>query len=266
MWSPLASEGGKTNPYKMNLESQPQVCFPWIPLCWAQEGRSYLRVTIEFLHACTFFNHWAHNSLWVVPFFFLFFTTANYEVIVYFPTGGCLGDASLSAKHWRNPQFLPTWVQSWGQSVKSCRTWRHVFRALCVFHRCALFLICTKATCCQALLWSLSLWCFGLRVWAIASSVSVFCLSLLAHGGCWNTLWCKCPMVGAWAILGGISMSRIWSMSKTWFYSNAHSDGIVRIEDYRLPLTTHMHSLPAQYFNCVQYDDIALNSGVVSVF
>lgn len=25
MWSPLASEGGKTNPYKMNLESEPQV-------------------------------------------------------------------------------------------------------------------------------------------------------------------------------------------------------------------------------------------------
>lgn len=186
MWSPLASDGEKTNPYKMNLESQPQVCvlgfgffcfFSWIPLCLAEEGRSYLRVAIEFLHACTFFNHWAHNSLWVVPlfflffpfpffffFFFLFFTTANDEVIVYFPTGGCLGDASLSAERWRNPQFLPTWVESWGQSVKSCRPWRHVFRASCVFHRCALFLTCTKATCCQALLWSLSLWCFGLRV------------------------------------------------------------------------------------------------------
>lgn len=25
MWSPLTSEGGKTNPYKMNLESEPQV-------------------------------------------------------------------------------------------------------------------------------------------------------------------------------------------------------------------------------------------------
>lgn len=26
LWSPLSSEGGKTHPYKMNLESEPKVC------------------------------------------------------------------------------------------------------------------------------------------------------------------------------------------------------------------------------------------------
>ena len=36
-----------------------------------------------------------------------FFVTASNEVIVCFPTGGFLGDSSLSAKLWRKPQFLP---------------------------------------------------------------------------------------------------------------------------------------------------------------
>lgn len=52
---------------------------------------------------------------------------------------------------------------------------------------------------------------------------SEFCLSLLAHWGCWNSLYCDrwWPMVKAWTILGGIPMSHICSMSKTWFYSNS---------------------------------------------
>lgn len=97
---------------------------------------------------------------------------------------------------------------------------------------------------------------------AITSSVSVFCLSRLAHGGCWNTLWCKWPMVEAWAILGGISHEHeqdlVLFKRTLWRH--------VRLEDHRLPLATHMHSLTVHYFDNVQYDDIALNSVVVSVF
>lgn len=97
---------------------------------------------------------------------------------------------------------------------------------------------------------------------AITSSVSVFCLSRLAHGGCWNTLWCKWPMVEAWAILGGISHEHeqdlVLFKRTLWRH--------VRLEDHRLPLATHMHSLTVHYFDNVQYDDIALNSVVLSVF
>lgn len=31
IWSPLSSEDGKTNPYKMNLASEPQVCLSLYP-------------------------------------------------------------------------------------------------------------------------------------------------------------------------------------------------------------------------------------------
>lgn len=97
---------------------------------------------------------------------------------------------------------------------------------------------------------------------AITSSVSVFGLSRLAHGGCWNTLWCKWPMVEAWAILGGISHEHeqdlVLFKRTLWRH--------VRLEDHRLPSATHMHSLTVHYFDNVQYDDIALNSVVVSVF
>lgn len=58
--------------------------------------------------------------------FFLFFflnlypTTVHDEVIVYLPTGGFLGDSSLSAKPWRKPQFLPA---EWKVEAK---VWIHV--------------------------------------------------------------------------------------------------------------------------------------------
>lgn len=75
----------------------------------------------------------SHKGLWV-----FFFLTANDEVIVYVPTGGFLGDGSLSAKLWRKPQFLPT---EWKAVAK---VWIHVGHSvvclrLCVFHRCFAF-------------------------------------------------------------------------------------------------------------------------------
>lgn len=55
-------------------------------------------------------------------FFFLnlYPTTVHDEVIVYLPTGGFLGDSSLSAKPWRKPQFLPA---EWKVEAK---VWIHV--------------------------------------------------------------------------------------------------------------------------------------------
>lgn len=183
------------------------------------------------------------SSLFFFPpsFFFSFsFTTANDEVTVYFPTGRCLGDASLSAERWRNLQFLPTWVESWGQSVKSCRTWRHVFRALCVFHRCALFLTCTKATRVNTSLESVTLMpraaCLGYDI------ISQCVLFKPAYS--WKLL--KHPVLSmsdgearASNLLGGVSMSHICSMSKTCFYLNAHWQH-VGLQDHSLP--THMHT------------------------
>lgn len=170
--------------------------------------------------------------MWLVPFFFLFlfffsFTTANDEVTVYFPTGGCLGDASLSAERWRNPQFLPTRVEGWGQSVKSCRT-------LCVFHRCALFLTCTKATCVTAMprapcvsgLWHHQSVCF----------VEACLLMKHTDGEAWPSYW-----------LGAFSMSHICSMSKSCFYLNTHSDRMLDLKTIACLVPTHVHTLTVYY-------------------
>lgn len=210
------------------------------------------------------FNHWAHNRLWVVLFFFppsfffsFSFTTANDEVTVYFPTGRCLGDASLSAERWRNPQFLPTWVESWGQSVKSCRTWRHVFRALCVFHRCALFLTCTKATRVNTSLESVTL-----MPWAACLVYDIISQCVLFKPACsWRLLKYPVPSMSdgearASNLLGGVSMSHICSMSKTCFYLNAHWQH-VGLQDHSLP--THMH-----IFFTVQYSRMTLPQTVSS--
>lgn len=140
MWSPLSSEEGKTNPYKMNLASEPRVRDHRLYIqadlgtlaCRNSQSslsfrvKSNLQVAIPCLEACTFFL--------TTPAVF-FYYTANDEVIVYFPTGGFLGDGSLSAKLWCKTQFLPA---EW----KEAKVWIHVgnsvmCRRLC--DRCCAF-------------------------------------------------------------------------------------------------------------------------------
>lgn len=128
LWSPLSSEGGKTHPYKMNLESEPKVCV----FCsiFQMVGNSILSEPYSFWKAV--------HSLPIPPTVDFFLLTANDEVIVYFPTGGFLGDSSLSARLWHSLQFLPT---EWKVEAK---VWPHVGNGLtclglCVFHTCAHF-------------------------------------------------------------------------------------------------------------------------------
>lgn len=88
LWSPLSSEGGKTHPYKMNLESEPKVCVCF--LSHISMGNLILRQPYSSLKAVHSFPIKATTDI--------FSLTANDEVIVYFPTGGFLGDTSLSAR------------------------------------------------------------------------------------------------------------------------------------------------------------------------
>lgn len=132
LWSPLSSEGGKSHPYKMNLVSESKVCVclnselnSWeIPLTasYTVPGRLQAPFPLHpqrlgfFLDNC---QTWSHCLL---------------------PTGGFLGDGSLSAKFWHCLQFLPT---EWKVEA---RMWLHVGNGLtclrlCVFYRCALFLV-----------------------------------------------------------------------------------------------------------------------------
>lgn len=98
-------------------------------------GKSHSQVAIQFLEACKFLSHYAPTKAYGLFFFFFsLFNTANDEVIVYFPTGGFLGDGNLSAKLWRKPQFLPA---EWKVEAK---VWIHVGNGvmcpnLCVFHK-----------------------------------------------------------------------------------------------------------------------------------
>lgn len=100
LWSPLSSEGGKTHPYKMNLESEPKVCvcvcFPFHIL---NGGNFHFKLTVSERLYTHFPSH---------PQQTFFLLTANDEVIVYFPTAGFLGDSSLSARVCHRLQFLPT--------------------------------------------------------------------------------------------------------------------------------------------------------------
>lgn len=164
------------------------------------------------------FNHWTHNRLWVVPFFlsffFLSFTTANDEVIVYFPTGGCLGDASLSAERWRNLQFL---LLEWKVEAK---VWSHV--GLCVCFTDVHFSWHAQ----KPHVSSTSLESVTLMPWAPCVSGLWHHQSLCFVEAC---LLMKHPDDEAWAsyLLGGFSMSRICSMSKSCFDLNAHSDSML---------------------------------------
>lgn len=70
-----------------------------------------------------------------------FLWTANDEVIVYFPTGGFLGDSSLSARLWHSLQFLPTeWkveAKVWlhvGNGLTSLRLYVHIFLTYTITH------------------------------------------------------------------------------------------------------------------------------------
>lgn len=165
-------------------------------------------------------------------FSFFSFTTANDEVIVYFPTGGCLGDASLSAERWRNPQLQPTWVESWGQSVKSCRT-------LCVFHRCALFLTCTKATRVTVMPWAP---CVS-GLWHHQPVCFVYACLLMKHtdGGAWASYW-----------LGAFSMPHICSMSQSRFSFSTHYDSMLDLKTIAYLVPTHMHTLTVYGVDNVQ--------------
>lgn len=85
------------------------------------------------------YSFWkAVHALPITPTIDFFLLTANDEVIVYFPTGGFLGDSSLSARLWHSLQFLPT---EWKVEAK---VWPNVGNGLtcprlCVFHTCAHF-------------------------------------------------------------------------------------------------------------------------------
>lgn len=126
LWSPLSSEEGKTHPYKMNLASEPRVCVSikavWTLTKWLLQlcHLEWNRVAVQFLEARVL----PSPSLCRHGDFFFFLnlypTTVHDEVIVYLPTGGFLGDSSLSAKPWRKPQFLPA---EWKVEAK---VWIHV--------------------------------------------------------------------------------------------------------------------------------------------
>lgn len=175
---------------------------------------------MQFLEACTFLSH---KGLWA-----FFFYAANDEVIVYFPTGGFLGDGSLSAKLWRKPQFLPA---EWKVEAK---VWIHVgddvtCPRLCVFHRSqmlCIFLTHTITRVSSACLESATL--MPLHCFVTLSRCSVLFRPLkhrsvrglsvsLCEFTCsqrlWGILQFKCQMPEAWAIFGGISVFPLWSMS-----------------------------------------------------
>lgn len=55
LWSPLSSEGGKTHPYKMNLESEPKVCVCVCFFCSIFQMVGISILSLQFLKGYTHF-------------------------------------------------------------------------------------------------------------------------------------------------------------------------------------------------------------------
>lgn len=89
MWSTLSSEEGKTNSYKMNLASEPQVC-----------------LTSYFTQTKDGFRKWGIKL-----------TYGYVPVIVYFSTDYSLGDHSFISQVLMQDSVPAYWMENWDQSV-----------------------------------------------------------------------------------------------------------------------------------------------------
>ena len=141
LWSPLSSEGGKTHPYKMNLESEPKVicvcvcvcvcaCARTRAMCFLSHvsnvGKVHLKRTIQFLKGCTLTFHNTRNRL--------FLAICQWWSHCLLPNRRFPRRQYFISQAVTQPSVPAHWVESWGQSVTSCRKWFDMPQApMCTF-------------------------------------------------------------------------------------------------------------------------------------
>lgn len=194
---PFHPKEGRRTRIRWTLNQNPRCVRYFCPRFWTVGNPIYSELYLSWK---------AVHTLPITPTKEFFLLTANDEVIVYFPTGGFLGDSSLSARLWHSLQFLPS---EWKVGAK---VWLHVGNGLtcvrlCVLHTCAHFPHIHYNSH-RAPVWSLSLKCLldFLGHYVIGQSGSC----TLRH---WNYVPRKQEIINAWAIFGGISVFAVWRMN-----------------------------------------------------